>query len=72
MPKRSAPEELRALAPRLVDVTNDVLFGDIWERPGLSARDQPQEALWKTCNPRGTPFFSSSVAPPVAGRLWAA
>ncbi|MEV0785361.1 carboxymuconolactone decarboxylase family protein [Streptomyces sp. NPDC050423] len=40
MPKRSAPEELRALAPKLVDVTNDVLFGDIWERPGLSPRDR--------------------------------
>ncbi|MET7320635.1 carboxymuconolactone decarboxylase family protein [Streptomyces sp. NPDC079189] len=40
MPKQSAPEELRALAPKLVDVTNDVLFGDIWERPGLSPRDR--------------------------------
>ncbi|MEU0252072.1 carboxymuconolactone decarboxylase family protein [Streptomyces sp. NPDC006184] len=38
MPKQSAPEELRALAPKLVDV--DVLFGDIWERPGLSPRDR--------------------------------
>ncbi|SFH20719.1 carboxymuconolactone decarboxylase family protein [Streptomyces mirabilis] len=40
MPKQSAPEELRALAPKLVDVTNDVLFGDVWERPGLSPRDR--------------------------------
>lgn len=23
-------------APKLVELTDDVLFGDIWERPGLS------------------------------------
>ncbi|MGW6055422.1 carboxymuconolactone decarboxylase family protein [Streptomyces sp. NPDC055189] len=40
MPKQSAPEELRTIAPKLVDITNDVLFGDIWERPGLSPRDR--------------------------------
>ncbi len=27
-------------APKLVEVTDDVLFGDIWERPGLSPRDR--------------------------------
>jgi 4-carboxymuconolactone decarboxylase len=40
MPKQSAPEELRTIAPKLVEVTNDVLFGDIWDRPGLSPRDR--------------------------------
>ncbi|MFF0520747.1 carboxymuconolactone decarboxylase family protein [Actinomadura nitritigenes] len=40
MPKQSAPQELAQIAPKLVDVTNEVLFGDIWERPGLSARDR--------------------------------
>ncbi|WP_413811054.1 carboxymuconolactone decarboxylase family protein [Streptomyces sp. OE57] len=40
MPEQSAPEELRDIAPKLVDVTNDVLFGDIWNRPGLSPRDR--------------------------------
>ncbi|MFF9126579.1 carboxymuconolactone decarboxylase family protein [Streptomyces sp. NPDC014889] len=40
MPEQSAPEELRAIAPKLVDVTNDVLFGDVWKRPGLSPRDR--------------------------------
>ncbi|WP_406090614.1 carboxymuconolactone decarboxylase family protein [Streptomyces sp. NBC_01013] len=40
MPKQSAPEELRALAPKLVEVTNGVLFDDIWNRPGLSPRDR--------------------------------
>ncbi|WP_030255633.1 carboxymuconolactone decarboxylase family protein [Streptomyces violens] len=40
MPKQSAPQELAEIAPKLVDVTNDVLFADIWERPGLSPRDR--------------------------------
>lgn len=28
------------LAPKLVELTEQVLFGDIWERPGLSKRDR--------------------------------
>jgi 4-carboxymuconolactone decarboxylase len=28
------------IAPKLADLTDDVLFGDIWERPGLSKRDR--------------------------------
>jgi 4-carboxymuconolactone decarboxylase len=28
------------LAPALVAYTDDVLFGDVWERPGLSKRDR--------------------------------
>lgn len=27
-------------APKLVDLTDEVLFGDIWERPELSKRDR--------------------------------
>lgn len=27
-------------APKLVDLTDDVIFGDIWERPQLSKRDR--------------------------------
>jgi len=27
-------------APKLVDLTDDVLFGDVWERQGLSKRDR--------------------------------
>lgn len=27
-------------APKLVELTDDVLYGDIWERPGLSQRDR--------------------------------
>jgi 4-carboxymuconolactone decarboxylase len=27
-------------APKLVELTDKVLFGDVWERPGLSKRDR--------------------------------
>ncbi len=36
----AAREALRAFAPKLVDLTDNVLFGDVWERPGLSKRDR--------------------------------
>src|SRR5688572_20737275 len=35
-----ATSAIGRLTPRLAEVTNDVLFGDIWERPGLSKRDR--------------------------------
>src|ERR1700704_976953 len=28
------------IAPKLAEITEDVLFGDIWERPQLSKRDR--------------------------------
>lgn len=31
---------LTNFAPELVSLTNDFLFGEIWERPGLSKRDR--------------------------------
>ncbi|GHE68894.1 hypothetical protein GCM10014715_23350 [Streptomyces spiralis] len=40
MPKQSAPRELAGIAPKLVEVTDEVLFGDVWQRPGLSPRDR--------------------------------
>jgi len=36
----SAREILGDFAPKLLQLTNEVLFGDIWERPGLSKRDR--------------------------------
>lgn len=27
-------------APKMVQLTDDVLFGDVWKRPGLSPRDR--------------------------------
>lgn len=28
------------IAPKMAELTDDVLYGDIWERPGLSKRDR--------------------------------
>ena len=40
-PQSSSPRErIRAVVPKLVDLTEKVLFGDVWERPGLSKRDR--------------------------------
>jgi 4-carboxymuconolactone decarboxylase len=33
-------KSLGDFAPKLVDLTEDVLFGDVWERPELSKRDR--------------------------------
>jgi 4-carboxymuconolactone decarboxylase len=39
-PLPSARDRIGGLAPKLVDLTEKVLFGDVWERPGLSKRDR--------------------------------
>lgn len=36
----TAWERVRGVAPKLIDLTEKVLFGDVWERPGLSKRDR--------------------------------
>ena len=36
----SARERIGDLAPKLAALTDDVLFADVWERPGLSKRDR--------------------------------
>jgi 4-carboxymuconolactone decarboxylase len=36
----SARSEVRQVAPKLIDLSEKVLYGDIWERPGLSKRDR--------------------------------
>lgn len=33
-------DRVRGTAPQLVELTERVLFGEIWERPGLSKRDR--------------------------------
>jgi 4-carboxymuconolactone decarboxylase len=40
--KHESPVErsLGHFAPKLVELTRDVLFGDVWERPQLSKRDR--------------------------------
>ena len=34
------PSALRTITPKLADLTEEVLFGDVWERPQLSKRDR--------------------------------
>lgn len=41
IPKNSAAQQLLGgVSPKLADLTDAVLFGDVWERPGLSKRDR--------------------------------
>ena len=43
MPEKPATaplENVRVIAPKLKELTDDVLFGDVWERPELSKRDR--------------------------------
>jgi 4-carboxymuconolactone decarboxylase len=35
-----AQQLLGDFAPKMVELTDDVLFGDVWKRPGLSPRDR--------------------------------
>ena len=39
-PPGPAHQILGDFAPKLAELTDDVLFGDVWERPGLSKRDR--------------------------------
>ncbi len=36
----TARDKVRDTVPKLIEVTEKVLFGDVWERPGLSKRDR--------------------------------
>jgi 4-carboxymuconolactone decarboxylase len=38
--EQKAIDGLKNLAPEFAKLTQDLLFGDIWERPGLSKRDK--------------------------------
>jgi 4-carboxymuconolactone decarboxylase len=42
MPDQPSPVQqmIGDFAPKLVELTDDVLFGDVWERPGLGKRDR--------------------------------
>src|SRR5512143_736201 len=33
-------DDIKAIAPEFAKLTEDFLFGDIWQRPGLSQRDK--------------------------------
>lgn len=36
----AAGDQIRDIAPALADLTRDVLFGEVWERPQLKKRDR--------------------------------
>lgn len=37
---KPAAKTLREFAPKMLELTDNVLFGDVWERPELSKRDR--------------------------------
>lgn len=39
-PSTTAASFIGDVAPKLAEITNRVLFDDVWERPGLSKRDR--------------------------------
>jgi len=39
-PVPSARNEVRQVVPRLIELTETLVYPDIWERPGLSKRDR--------------------------------
>lgn len=39
-PTSPARERVRATVPKMIDVADKVIYGDIWERPNLSKRDR--------------------------------
>ena len=39
-PVVSARDQVRSFVPKLIDLTEKVVYGDVWERPGLSKRDR--------------------------------
>ncbi|HYE93317.1 MAG TPA: carboxymuconolactone decarboxylase family protein [Terriglobales bacterium] len=36
----AARDVVRKVAPKLIEMTEKVVYGDVWERPGLSKRDR--------------------------------
>ena len=39
-PPSAKRDRIKAFTPALVDYTNDVVYGDLWERKALSKRDR--------------------------------
>jgi 4-carboxymuconolactone decarboxylase len=54
MPAPSTVAKVRDVFPKLGELTDTVLFGDVWQRPGLSKRDRSLvtvAALVALCRP---------------------
>ena len=39
-PSSASRDAVRKTVPKMIDLTEKVLFGDVWERPNLSKRDR--------------------------------
>ncbi|TAJ25702.1 MAG: carboxymuconolactone decarboxylase family protein [Reyranella sp.] len=39
-PIPNARDRVRGVVPKLIDLTEKVVYGDVWERPGLNKRDR--------------------------------
>ena len=39
-PPSASRDAVRGVVPKLIDLSEKVLFGDVWERPNLSKRDR--------------------------------
>ncbi len=39
-PSSASRDRVRDTVPKLIELTENVLFGDVWERPDLSKRDR--------------------------------
>jgi 4-carboxymuconolactone decarboxylase len=39
-PVTNARDRVRGVVPKLIDLTEKVVYGDVWERPGLNKRDR--------------------------------
>jgi 4-carboxymuconolactone decarboxylase len=40
IPSSASRDRVRETVPKMIEITENVLFGDIWERPNLSKRDR--------------------------------
>lgn len=59
----TARDKLRSFAPKLIELTDNVLFGDVWERPGLpsvTAASSPSPRSSRSTAPSSCAAISSA------------
>ena len=63
MPETTRAEQMFGdFAPKLVSLTTDVLFADIWEPTELSPRDR-SFSPWPRSSPPGAPSSHPAISP---------
>ena len=61
----SPREAVRATVPQMIEVADNVIYGDIWERPGLSKRDRSLVVLATLISaPIGRSSFAATLDAP--------